>query len=124
MCLLANEGCGQRGNWATGKFASLGSGFRIIGDAATFEIHYTAFWIGDIQDGSLGVVDWQGGGLDVSNAKGAERIDGNGEGSEIENGESTPGALKFWRRWKREYVRWNVSFDLGEPPKILEDAKK
>jgi hypothetical protein len=41
------------------------------------------------------VVHWQGGGLDVSNAKGTVRIDGNGEGSEIKDGDTAPGAPKF-----------------------------
>ncbi len=69
-------------NGATGKLASLG-GIRIAADAATIGIRGTSFWVGDMLDGSLGVVHWQGGGLDVSNAQGSVRIEGNGEGSEI-----------------------------------------
>ena len=112
-------------NGATGKLASLGSGMQIMGDAATIGIRGTAFWIGDMPDNkSLGVVHWQGGGLDVSNAKGTVRIDGNGEGSEIKDGDTAPGAPKFWRRWKREFARWTVAFDPGKSPEIPSDAKK
>lgn len=110
-------------NGTTGKLASLGKGIQIMGDAATIGIRGTSFWVGDMPDGSLGVVHWQGGGLDVGNALGKVRIDGNGEGSEIESADKAPGAPKFWRRWKREYARWTVAFDPGPPPDIPTDAK-
>jgi len=108
-------------NGATGKLASLG-GIDIKGDAATIGIRGTAFWIGDMPDGSLGVVHWKGGGLDVANDKGSVRIEGNGEGSEITSGEA-PGAPKFWARWKRDYARWTVEFDAGPRPDIPVQAK-
>lgn len=109
-------------NGATGKLASLG-GIRIAADAATIGIRGTSFWVGDMPDGSLGVVHWQGGGLDVGNAQGSVRIEGNGEGSEIENADTAPGKPKFWRRWKREFARWTVEFDAGPMPEIPDNAK-
>ena len=56
-----------------------------------------------------------GGSLDVSNEKGSVQFDGNGEGSEIKDGEA-PGALKTWARWKQNYARWTVDFDAGLRP--------
>ena len=96
-------------NGTTGKLASLGNGMQIIGDSATIGISGTAFGIDDMPDGALCVVNWQDGDLDVRNAKGTVRIDGNGEGSEIKDGDTAPGAPKFWRHWKREFARWTVA---------------
>ncbi len=110
-------------NGATGKLAALGDGIVEHGDAATIGIRGTKFWVGDMPDGSLGVVHWSGGGLEVSNAKGTVRIEGNGEGSEIANADTAPGAPKFWVRWKRDYARWTVDFDAGEKPEIPDQAK-
>ncbi|MBG07088.1 MAG: hypothetical protein CMM59_23795 [Rhodospirillaceae bacterium] len=104
-------------NGATGKLASLG-GIDIKGDAATIGIRGTAFWVGDMPDGSLGVVHWKGGGLDVSNDKGSVQFDGNGEGSEIKEG-----APKTWARWKQNYARWSVDFDAGPRPYVPDHAK-
>jgi len=59
----------------------------------------------------------------VSNAKGTVRIEGNGEGSEIANAGTAPGAPKFWARWKRDYARWTVDFDAGEKPEIPDQGK-
>ena len=61
------------------------------------------------------VVRLKGGSLDVSNDKGSVQFDGNGEGSEIKEGEA-PVAPKTSARWKQNYARWTVDFDAGLRP--------
>ena len=61
-----------------------------------------------VRGGNCGAA-W-GDSLDVSHDKGSVQFDGNGEGSEIKEGEA-PGALKTSARWKQKYARWTVDFD-------------